>query len=149
MIKTYIDGSSKGNPGPSGIGIAIYDNATLEAMYGIPIGHKTNNQAEFEALRFALMRLQELEFPSGMKFNHGDVEILTDSKLVIGMFSQKWKATTNIPLINEIKELLSEFKEVIFTKVKAHSGIESNVLVDRLAQEAATTQKEVLDKTRS
>lgn len=147
MIKTYIDGSSKGNPGPSGIGIVIYDNEAMQALYGVPIGHGTNNQAEFEALRFALSRLQELEYPSGMKFNHVDVEILTDSKLVIGICSQKWKVNCNVELVNETKELLSEFKEVIFTKVKAHSGIEGNVLADKLAREAADTQKEIYKRS--
>ena len=40
MIEVYIDGSSKGNPGPGGAGIVIQDKATQETLgiHGIPLG---------------------------------------------------------------------------------------------------------------
>ncbi|MDP2741434.1 MAG: RNase H family protein, partial [bacterium] len=49
MIEVYIDGSSKGNPGPGGAGIVIKKAGTEESLstHGIPLGHVTNNQAEF------------------------------------------------------------------------------------------------------
>ena len=57
MIEVYIDGSSKGNPGPGGAGIVIKNAATQELLstHGIPLGHVTNNQAEFLALKHALI----------------------------------------------------------------------------------------------
>ena len=57
MIEVYIDGSSKGNPGPGGAGIVIQDKATQETLgiHGIPLGYVTNNQAEFLALKHALI----------------------------------------------------------------------------------------------
>ena len=60
MIEVYIDGSSKGNPGPGGAGIVIQDKATQETLgiHGIPLGHVTNNQAEFLALKHALIELK-------------------------------------------------------------------------------------------
>ena len=55
MIEVYIDGSSKGNPGPGGAGIVIQDSYTrVLGTHGIPLGHVTNNQAEFLALKHAL-----------------------------------------------------------------------------------------------
>ncbi len=135
MIQAYIDGSSKGNPGKSGAGIAIYDNDNQRVLtMGVPLGHGTNNQAELKALQVALDELIKLDY------HQFDVIIQTDSKLVVGIFSQRWKANYNLEIINPIKETLSTFKRVIFTHVRAHSGIEQNVLVDRLASEAAMTQ---------
>jgi ribonuclease HI len=45
MIEVYIDGSSKGNPGPGGAGIVIQDKATQKeiGIHGIPLGTVTNN----------------------------------------------------------------------------------------------------------
>src|SRR5436190_21356013 len=61
MIEVFIDGSSKGNPGPGGAGIVIQDKATQETLgiHGIPLGYVTNNQAEFLALKHALMQLKK------------------------------------------------------------------------------------------
>ena len=60
MIEVYIDGSSKGNPGPGGAGIVIQDKAAQETLgiRGIPLGYVTNNQAEFLALKHALQELK-------------------------------------------------------------------------------------------
>ena len=51
MIEVYIDGSSKGNPGPGGAGIVIQDKAAQETLriHGIPLGTVTNNQADHAA----------------------------------------------------------------------------------------------------
>ncbi len=54
MINVYIDGSSKGNPGPGGAGIVIYQDNAIFSMHGIGLGHVTNNQAEFLALKHVL-----------------------------------------------------------------------------------------------
>jgi len=136
MIQAYIDGSSKGNPGKSGAGVAIYDNDNQRVLTkGVPLGiDKTNNQAEILALQIALNEIVKLNF------HQFDVVILTDSKLVVGIFSQRWKANYNLDIINPIKETLSPFQRVIFTHVRAHRGIGPNVLVDRLASEAAISQ---------
>ena len=75
IIEVYIDGSSKGNPGPGGAGIVIQDKATQETLgiHGIPLGYVTNNQAEFLALKHALIELKT------QGLFHELVNILTDS----------------------------------------------------------------------
>ena len=143
MIQTYIDGSSKGNPGKSGAGVAIYNQDNLlVSLQGVPLGHATNNQAELKALQIALDEIVKLDY------HQFDINILTDSKLVVGIFSQRWKANYNLDIINPIKETLSTFKRVIFTHVRGHSGIGPNVLVDRLASEAAMTQQLITEQRR-
>ncbi len=137
MIEVYIDGSSKGNPGPGGAGIVIQDKAAQETLgiHGIPLGHVTNNQAEFLALKHALIELNTRGLTSQ------PVNVLTDSQLVVGIFSQNWKARANLELVMEIRNLLKEFPQLTFAYVRGHNGNHGNELADSLAQEAAESQK--------
>jgi ribonuclease HI len=51
----YIDGASKGNPGPAGIGVILTDEqGTVLARCSKPIGIATNNEAEYHALLHGL-----------------------------------------------------------------------------------------------
>jgi len=137
MIDVYIDGSSKGNPGPGGAGIVIKDVSTQEILstHGIPLGHVTNNQAEFLALQHALIELKR------RSLSEHPINILTDSQLVVGIFSQNWKAKANLELVMEIRNLLSDFPKLSFGYVRGHNGNHGNELADSLAQAAAETQK--------
>ena len=137
MIEVYIDGSSKGNPGPGGAGIVINDASTKEILgtLGIWLGQVTNNQAEFLALKHALLELQT------RGLSQHPIKTLTDSQLVVGIFSQSWKARANLELVVEIRNLLRQFPKLTFTYVKGHNGDQGNELADSLAQTAAETQK--------
>lgn len=137
MIEVYIDGSSKGNPGPGGAGIVINDASTQKILgtLGIPLGHLTNNQAEFLALKHALLELQT------RGLSQHPIKTLTDSQLVVGIFSQSWKARANLELVVEIRNLLRQFPKLTFAYVRGHNGNQGNELADSLAQTAAETQK--------
>ena len=137
MTEVYIDGSSKGNPGPGGAGIVLKNVSAQDifSTHGIPLGHVTNNQAEFLALKHALVELKRrclLELA---------ISILTDSQLVVGIFSQNWKARANLELVMEIRGLVKEFSQLTFAYVRGHNGNPGNELADSLAQKAAETQK--------
>ena len=54
MLTVHIDGASRGNPGPSGIGVIIFRNNTLILNYGEFIGFRTNLLSEYLALKRAL-----------------------------------------------------------------------------------------------
>jgi ribonuclease HI len=137
MTEIYIDGSSKGNPGPGGAGIVIKDASTREicGTRGIPLGYVTNNQAEFLALKHALTEIKKRGLSEHL------IKILTDSQLVVGIFSQNWKAKANLDLVVEIRSLLKEFPQLTFAYVRGHNGNQGNELADSLAQKAAETQK--------
>jgi ribonuclease HI len=137
MIEIYIDGSSKGNPGPGGAGIVLTDASTQKILgtLGIPLGYVTNNQAEFLALKHALLELQRRGLSEHLN------KILTDSQLVVGIFSQSWRARANLELVMEIRDLLKEFPQLTFAYVRGHNGNQGNELADSLAQEAAESQK--------
>ena len=137
MIEIYIDGSSKGNPGPGGAGIVLTDASTQKILgtLGIPLGYVTNNQAEFLALKHALLELQRRGLSEHLN------KILTDSQLVVGIFSQSWRARANLELVMEIRDLLKEFPQLTFAYVRGHNGNQGNELADSLAQDAAESQK--------
>ena len=137
MIEVYIDGSAKGNPGPGGAGVVIKKAATEELLsaHGIPLGYVTNNQAEFLALKHALSELKTRDLTDN------PIDILTDSQLVVGIFSQNWKARANLELVMEIRGLVKEFPQLSFAYVRGHNGNPGNELADSLAQNAAKTQK--------
>ena len=57
----FTDGGARGNPGPAGIGIVIYDEKKkLVAEFSAFLGVATNNQAEYQALIAALKKAGEL-----------------------------------------------------------------------------------------
>ena len=71
----YTDGASRGNPGPAAIGYAIFDPSgkCLERNARF-IGQHTNNEAEYEALLWALERAGTYTTES-VKF-HSDSELV-------------------------------------------------------------------------
>ncbi len=71
----YVDGASKGNPGPAGIGVAIHDADTAVFEEGRYVGKMTNNMAEYRALVFGLEKAIEL----GARH----VVVLSDSELMV------------------------------------------------------------------
>jgi len=125
-IIIYTDGASSGNPGPSGIGVVMrYGEHTREVSRYIGIA--TNNIAELEAVRTALVELKRTDRP---------VRIHTDSGYVYGLLVNAWKAKKNPELVESIRKLLLQFKDVQFVKVRGHQGVPDNERADRLATDA-------------
>jgi len=75
LIEVYIDGASKGNPGPSGAGIFIKGNGITE-RYSIPLGSMSNHEAEYHAFIKAL----EICIDKGLQ--DSVLSFRTDSQLV-------------------------------------------------------------------
>ena len=95
MANIYIDGSSRGNPGPAGIGIYCKE---LNIRISIPVGQRTNNEAEYLALIGALSVTHGLSQP---------VVIHSDSRLVVEQFNGSWKVRKPhlLTLLERAKEL--------------------------------------------
>ena len=78
-LRIYFDGGSRGNPGPSAVGAAIYDkNSNLIDELSECIGEFTNNQAEYLALEKVLDLIKKYK----IKYNIRKIILSTDSKLV-------------------------------------------------------------------
>lgn len=58
LLKIYTDGGSKGNPGPSSIGMVFYRDGEKVFAHREDIGIGTNNAAEYQAVITALSKLK-------------------------------------------------------------------------------------------
>ena len=76
MINVYIDGGSRGNPGPAGYGVRVENNdgQLIDEFYEA-IGIATNNTAEYRGLIAAL----EYAIRSDLK----SINIKSDSQLLV------------------------------------------------------------------
>ncbi len=111
-IKLYADGGSRGNPGPSASGYVLLnmDDSVIKKA-GVYLGITTNNQAEYQALRFALEEAQ--------KIGAREVHVYLDSLLVINQMKGIFKVRNRDlwPIHEAIKEQVKNFKKVNFTHV--------------------------------
>lgn len=81
----YVDGASRNNPGPSGIGIHLSKDGTSILNKGYFAGIKTNNQAEYLALIVGAMHLEEYIRPFDI------IEVNADSQLLIRQLEGTYK----------------------------------------------------------
>lgn len=123
MTLAYIDGASRGNPGPASTGVVIVEGDTMIYERGSYLGVATNNVAEYSALIEALIKLREL----GKK----RVEIRSDSELLVRQLAGQYKVKAEglKPLYLNAVRLLNSFDEVCVT----HVPRERNSRADRLA----------------
>ena len=124
----YTDGGSRGNPGPSAIGVYF---ETLNKKYSENIGEATNNVAEYKAIIFALKKCKQLVGKDNSK--NTNIEIKSDSELVVKQLNGEFKLKDEdlIPLFVDIWNLKQDFGEVSFT----HILREKNKIADKLLNE--------------
>lgn len=61
IITMYTDGGARGNPGPAGIGVVLYDeHGKVVDTISKYLGSKTNNEAEYTALLEGVHRARAL-----------------------------------------------------------------------------------------
>ena len=89
-IIIYTDGGSRGNPGPAAIGVVICNKKGEEIKkYSEYIGRTTNNEAEYQAVIFALKKIKQLFGKKNVK--NLEVEINSDSELLVNQLNGKYK----------------------------------------------------------
>jgi len=80
----YADGGSRGNPGPAALGVVIADEyGEILKEYSHYLGETTNNQAEYEAVIFALRKAKQ--------FKIKNLELRIDSELIGRQLLGKYK----------------------------------------------------------
>ena len=130
-IIIYTDGGSRGNPGPSAIGVVINDKTYSES-----IGVATNNEAEYQAVIFALKKTKAL---LGKKFvKDVEVEIKSDSELLIKQLNGEYKILEPKiqSLFLKVWNLRIDFGKIKFMAIPR----EKNKEADRLVNEALDNQ---------
>lgn len=113
-IILYTDGGSRGNPGPSALGVYI---ETLGKGYGEFLGDKTNNEAEYSAIVSALKKVKSLIGKERAK--KASVEVRMDSELACKQLNHEYKIENAKlqPLFLEVWNLTLDFGEVVFVHV--------------------------------
>lgn len=127
MIRIYTDGAWRRKNKAAGAGVAIIWNNGQISTYHRYLDDVTNNCAELEAIKLALVKVLL------HVFSQENITLYSDSTYAIGMLTQDWKAKANQELILEIKELLKNFPNLEFKWVKGHSKDKYNRLADTLA----------------
>ena len=137
-ITIYTDGGSRGNPGPAAIGV-VFCNEKEQTIknYSKFLGKKTNNQAEYEAVIFALKKFKQL---FGKKIaKNSEVELKSDSELLVKQLKGEYKILDSKiqTLFLTAWNLKLDFKKVKFKLVSR----EKNKEADRLVNEALDAEK--------
>lgn len=131
-VKLFGDGGSRGNPGPSASGFVIMDmedHILFEA--GVYLGITTNNQAEYQALKFGLEQAKRM----GAREIHAHMDSLLVINQMKGIF--KVKNRDLWPIYEAIKNLCKDFSKVSFT----HVPREMNKLADAEVNKCLDAQK--------
>ena len=137
-INVYTDGSCLGNPGPGGWAFLILEqkNAShFSEVYSDFGGTKetTNNRMEMLAVIEAMKYLHK-------KFPRSEINLHSDSNLIIQTLNQGWKKKANTDLWLEMDKLREKL-DITFNWVKGHSTNKYNQQCDLLAQQAAHQYK--------
>lgn len=120
-----IDGGSRGNPGPGAAAYVIKDSCgKILSQEGHFIAHCTNNQAEYTALRLALIKAAEL----GAK----ELDIISDSLLLVKQYlgEYKIKHPDLAARMSEIRSLAKPFK-INIRHVLRHLNKEPDALANK------------------
>lgn len=130
--RVHIDGASRGNPGPAGIGIAIFDPVGgLRERIHESIGEATNNVAEYRALLAALDRALAL----GIQ----ELEVRSDSELLVRQLQGKYqvKHPGLKPLFAAARERIARLRRFRIQHVPREQNAEADALANQGIDEAA------------
>ena len=123
----YIDGASRGNPGPGGVGAVFLDgNAKPVRQFSKYLGETTNNVAEYLALIYALQE--------ALRAGYASVTVKTDSELLARQIKGQYKVRD--PQLRLLHGLALHLVQG-FTRCQIlHVPREQNTVADRLAGQA-------------
>lgn len=126
----YVDGSSRGNPGPSGIGYKVVSsNGTVLARGGEFIGFATSRVAEYYAMKEGC----EQAIALGLK----SVRFVSDNLMMVNQLNGIYKLKNRdiVPIFDDIQGLLENFETCAFTHVarehNSDADAEANLAIDR------------------
>jgi len=133
----YIDGASKGNPGPSGVGVVFLEpdgTTTVHKEISKHIGPATNNVAEYLALIYALQE--------ALKQQMTNLRVRTDSELLARQVTGIYKVKN--PQLRLFHDLALHLIEGFHSCRIEHIPREQNAQADKLASRAAMRENRAL-----
>ena len=141
-IVIYIDGGSRGNPGPAAFGVLICDDkGDVFKKYSQYLGEATNNEAEYQGLIFALKKARALFGKERLKKML--VEIKSDSELLVKQMKGEYKIKE--PKIQNLFlkawNLKIDFKNLKFSLIARAQNKLADQLVNEVLDGEARSQK--------
>ena len=130
-VTIYVDGASRGNPGPAGIGYCIIgsDNSVID-QGGEFIGFATSRVAEYFALKKGIERAIGLGYKTA--------RFVSDSLMVVNQLNGIFQVKNQdiLPIYQDIQKKLENFDAVAFIHVhrteNAVADHEANLAIDRI-----------------
>ena len=122
----YTDGGSRGNPGQGALGVVIADeNEKVLKEYSHYLGEVTNNQAEYEAVIFALAKAKQLKIK--------EIELRVDSELIGKQLLGKYKIKDSDlqPLFIKAWNLRLDYDKVDIKIIPREQNKKADKLVNR------------------
>lgn len=130
IFKLFTDGASRGNPGQSGVGAALFSNdSILQATLSSSIGDHTNNVAEYEACLHGLRMARSLCVPRLL--------VLSDSQLMVHHLQGKF--VVRHPQLKVLHQRVLQLAEGFPYCRFSYIPRTENRLADRLANSALDT----------
>ena len=126
-LVAHVDGGARGNPGPSGYGVAIEDAqrrpvAELSEFLGL----QTNNFAEYSGLLAALRY--------ALEHSHTALEVVSDSELMVKQMNGLYKVRAP-QLMDLYQEARRMVRRLEWFRIR-HVRREHNSRADKLANDA-------------
>ena len=132
MMTAYIDGGSRGNPGPAGYGVQIVDadGAVVAELHGA-LDNTTNNVAEDNGLLAAL----------AWAVDHGQkaLHVRSDSELLVKQLRGEYRVKHPglQPLYQDARALIGRIGRVTFEHVRREFNKDADRLANLAMDEAA------------
>jgi len=129
-IIIYCDGGARGNPGPAAAAFII-KLENQEKYYSEYLGETTNNEAEYQAIIFALKKIKHLI--GNKKAKQSIIEIRSDSELITKQLNgeNKIKEKNLQELFITVWNLKQDFKKVSFIYIPREENKEAGKLVNQ------------------
>jgi len=128
-IRLYVDGASLSNPGPSSVGVFLFDQDWDEVeQFSEVIGNATCNVAEYQAVITGL--------DIAAKHTRQVVECYTDSDIVEGQLSGRYRLKNDNlrGMFHKVKDKERPFSQVIYCKTRRND--QRLALAHQLAHDA-------------
>lgn len=143
VLKIYIDGAARNNPGPSGAGICFKRGENIVFEQGFFLGQRTNNQAEYLALVISVFFLQEYAQKGELVLIHSDSQLLV--RQMTGVYAVRDAMLKKMQQI--AMQLLSSYS-VKFCHVYRENNTQADLLANRGIDKKVVLPKKIEDKIR-
>lgn len=128
FLTAYIDGASRGNPGPAAIGVLIEKDQRPLLELCQYIGYSTNNVAEYTALITAI--------EEAIRLGGDHLFVLSDSQLLVRQMDGSYKVKNShiLPLFQRANSLCRRLKSFQIKHIERALNSQANDLAARIVK---------------